>query len=88
MRRLLDSARHGFQRLRVRLIEQRQCTVTVVKSAGKEVPRDASGHVRIAEHFLSERRILMPVESRELTDLDAETAQLRRHMDFNGCVHV
>ena len=48
MRRRLDSARHGFQRLRARLFEQRQCTGTIVKSAGEEVPRDASGHVRIA----------------------------------------
>ena len=34
-----------FKRLRARLLEQRQCTDTIVKSAGDEVPRDASGHV-------------------------------------------
>ena len=45
MQRRLDSARHGFQRLRVRLIERRH-------AAGEEVPRDASQHGRIAEHFL------------------------------------
>ena len=30
------------------LFEQRQCTDTIVKGAGEEVPRDASGHVRTA----------------------------------------
>ena len=83
MRRRLDSARHGFQRLRARLFEQRQCTDTIVKSAGEEVPRDASWHVRVAG-TLGNRCGLDP----ERNCLDAKTAQLHKRMDLNDCVHV
>ena len=67
MRRRLDSARQGFQRLRARLFERRH-------AAGEEVPRDAFGHVRIAG-TLDVDAVWIP----KLIDLDAETAQLHRH---------
>ena len=48
MRRRLDSARQGFQRLRARLFERRH-------AAGEKAPRDAFGHARDAERWISMR---------------------------------
>ena len=75
MRRRLDSARQGFQRLRARLFERRH-------AAGEKAPRDAFGHVRDAG-TLDIDAVLIP----NLFDLDAETAQLHKH-GSNDCVHV
>ena len=69
MRRRLTPQAHGFQRLGVRLIERGH-------AAGEEVLRDASGHVRIAGTL-----DIDAVWIWKLVDLDAEAAQLHKHMD-------
>ena len=75
MRRRLDSARQGFQRLHARLFERRH-------AAGEEVPRDAFEHVRVAG-TLDFDAVWIP----KVVVLDAETAQLHKHGSYD-CVHV
>ena len=75
MRRRLDSARQGFQRLRARSFERGH-------AAGEEVPRDAFEHVRVAG-TLDFDAVWIP----NLFDLDAETAQLHKHGSID-CVRA
>ena len=75
MRRRLDSARQGFQRLRARRCGRRH-------AAGEEVRRDAFGHIHVAG-TLDVDAVWIP----KLFDFDAETAQLHKH-GSNDCVHV